>query len=302
MNALEIPPTVPEAAPRATTGQPTAPQPGLRARRSLARTGAYLILVALALFAIVPFSWLVLAAFDRQANVFVKVPTAWTLENFVNLFTNQDGLRLIVNSLIYAGGSTLILVVVATMAGYVLSRYSFPGRRTLMLGILLIRVIPPTAIIAPLYVIATSLGFLNTYYGVTLVLASWQLPLALWLMKGFFDTVPIEIEEAAWVDGATRLKAAFRVVLPLAGPGVGAAALIAFIGAWNEFLIPLVLISDPDKQPIALGLFRAYISYTQVDWGFLAALSVIYVIPAVVFYVVARRALQQSVAGGLAGT
>jgi ABC-type glycerol-3-phosphate transport system permease component len=250
----------------------------------------------------VPFSWLVLAAFDRQASVFVKVPTAWTLDNFVNLFTNQDGLRLIVNSLIYSGGATLILVVVATMAGYVLSRYSFPGRRTLMLGILLIRVIPPTAIIAPLYVIATSLGFLNTYYGVTLVLASWQLPLALWLMKGFFDTVPIQIEEAAWVDGATRLKAAFRVVLPLAGPGVGAAALIAFIGAWNEFLIPLVLISDPDKQPIALGLFRAYISYTQVDWGFLAALSVVYVIPAVVFYVVARRALQQSVAGGLAGT
>jgi multiple sugar transport system permease protein len=250
----------------------------------------------------VPFSWLVLAAFDRQASIFVKVPAAWTLENFVNLFVNQDGLRLIVNSLIYSGGATLVLVVVATMAGYVLSRYGFPGRRTLMLGILLIRVIPPTAIIAPLYVIATSLGFLNTYYGVTLVLASWQLPLALWLMKGFFDTVPIQIEEAAWVDGATRLRAAFRVVLPLAGPGVGAVALIAFIGAWNEFLIPLVLISDADKQPIALGLFRAYISYTQVDWGFLAALSVIYVIPAVVFYVVARRALQQSVAGGLAGT
>jgi multiple sugar transport system permease protein len=242
-----------------------------------------------------------LLVFDRQASIFVKVPQGWTLSNFVNLFVNEDGLRLIVNSLIYSGGATLVLVVVATMAGYVLSRYAFPGRRTLMLGILLIRVIPPTAIIAPLYVIAAGLGFLNTYYGVTLVLASWQLPLALWLMKGFFDTVPIQIEEAAWVDGATRLKAAFRVVLPLAGPGVGAAALIAFIGAWNEFLIPLVLISDPDKQPIALGLFRAYISYTQVDWGFLAALSVV-VIPAVVFYVVARRALQQSVAGGLAGT
>jgi multiple sugar transport system permease protein len=299
---LEIPPAASEDASRAAAGQPTAPQPGVRSGRSLAKTGAYLILVALALFAIVPFSWLLLAAFDEQASIFVKVPSTWTLDNFVNLFANQDGLRLIVNSLIYSGGATLILVVVATMAGYVLSRYSFPGRRTFMLGILLIRVIPPTAIIAPLYVIAASLGFLNTYYGVTLVLASWQLPLALWLMKGFFDTVPLEIEEAAWVDGATRLKAAFRVVLPLAGPGVGAAALIAFIGAWNEFLIPLVLISDPDKQPIALGLFRAYISYTQVDWGFLAALSVVYVIPAVVFYVVARRALQQSVAGGLAGT
>jgi multiple sugar transport system permease protein len=288
--------------PQADPGRQAAAKQPARGRRSLARTGAYLILVALAAFAIVPFSWLALAAFDRQASIFVKVPQTWTLSNFINLFVNEDGLRLIINSLIYSGGATLVLIVVATMAGYVLSRYSFPGRRTFMLGILLLRVIPPTAIIAPLYVIATGLGFLDTYYGVTLVLASWQLPLALWLMKGFFDTVPIQIEEAAWVDGATRLQAAFRVVLPLAGPGVGAAALIAFIGAWNEFLIPLVLISDPDKQPIALGLFRAYISYTQVDWGFLAALSVIYVIPAVVFYVVARRAHQQSVAGGLAGT
>ena len=187
---LEIPPAVPEAAPRAASGQPTTPQPGVRARRNLARTGAYLILVALALFAIVPFSWLALAAFDRQASIFVKVPQGWTLSNFVNLFVNEDGLRLILNSLIYSGGATLVLVVVATMAGYVLSRYHFPGRRTFMLGILLLRVIPPTAIIAPLYVIATGLGFLDTYYGVTLVLAAWQLPLALWLMKGFSTPCP----------------------------------------------------------------------------------------------------------------
>jgi ABC-type glycerol-3-phosphate transport system permease component len=293
---------VPVAAPEAGPGQRVAAAPRAQVRRSVPKTAAYLVLVALALFAIVPFSWLALAAFDGQASIFVKVPQAWTLRNFVNLFANEGGLRLILNSLVYSGGATVVLVVVATMAGYVLSRYAFPGRRTLMLGMLLLRVIPPTAIIAPLYVIAASLGFLNTYYGVTLVLASWQLPLALWIMKGFFDTVPLQIEEAAWVDGATRLQAAFRVVLPLAGPGVGAAALIAFIGAWNEFLIPLVLISDPDKQPISLGLFRAYVSYTKVDWGFLAALSVVYVIPAVVFYVVARRALQQSVAGGLAGT
>ena len=110
---LEIPPAAPEAA----SGQPTAPRSGVRSGRSLAKTGAYLILVALALFAIVPFSWLLLAAFDEQASIFVKVPSTWTLDNFVNLFANQDGLRLIVNSLIYSGGATLILVVVATMAG-----------------------------------------------------------------------------------------------------------------------------------------------------------------------------------------
>ena len=248
------------------------------------------------------FSWLLFAAFDSDASISVEVPRAWTLGNFTNLFANEDGVRLMVNSLIYAGGATIILVVVTTLAGYALSRYDFPGRRALMLGILLTRVIPPTATIAPLYVIATDLGFLNTYHGVVLILAAIEAPLALWTMKGFFDAVPREIEEAAWVDGANRLQAAFRVVLPLAGPGVGAGALIAFIGAWNEFLIPLVLISDQDKIPISIGLFRAWVSYTQVDWGFLAALAIIYVIPAVVFYLFARRALQASLAGGLAGT
>jgi multiple sugar transport system permease protein len=151
-------------------------------------------------------------------------------------------------------------------------------------------------------VIATDLGFLNTYHGVILILAALEAPLALWIMKGFYDTVPIEIEEAAWVDGATRLRAAFRVVLPLAGQGVAAASLIGFIGAWNQFLVPLVLISDQEKMPISVGMFRAWVSYTQVDWGFLAALSVVYVIPAVAFYVIARRALQSSLAGGLTGT
>jgi multiple sugar transport system permease protein len=270
-------------------------------RGGAGRLGAYLVLGALALFALVPFSWVLLAAFDQHASIFVAVPKTWTLGNFVNLFTQADGLRLLLNSVIYAGGATLVLVVVTTMGGYALSRYDFPGRRALLLGMLLLRVIPPTATIAPLYVIATNLGLLNTYHGMILILAAADAPLVLWIMKGFFDTVPISIEEAAWVDGASRLQAAFRIVLPLAGPGTAAAALIGFIGAWNQFLIPLVLISDQDKIPVSIGLFRAWVSYTNVDWGLLAALSVVYVIPALIFYVIARRALQASLAGGLTG-
>jgi len=288
------------AAPAATE-TPREGRPPTR-RGGRAASAAYLALVALAVFVVVPFGWLVLAAFDPQATIFFKVPETWTLGNFRNLFADQDGFRLILNSIVYAGGATIVLIVVTTMAGYALSRFDFPGRRPLMFGILLIRVIPPTATIAPLYVIATSLGFLNTYRGVILVLAALEAPLVLWIMKGFFDTVPIEIEEAAWVDGASRLRALFRIVLPLAGPGVAAGGLIGFIGAWNQFLVPLVLISDQDKMPVSIGLFRAWVSYTRVDWGFLAALAIVYVIPAVVFYVVARRALQASIAGSLAGT
>jgi multiple sugar transport system permease protein len=280
---------------------PSPQKPGARSPNPV-KLAAYLVLVALGVFSLIPFGWVLLAAFDPRASIYLRIPETWTLENFVNLFAEEGGFLLIVNSLIYTLGATAILVVVCTMGGYALSRYGFPGARALLLGILLIRIIPPTATIVPLYVIATDLRFLNTYHGVILILAALEAPLALWIMKGFFDTVPIEVEEAAWVDGATRLSAAFRVVLPLAGPGVAAAGLIGFIGAWNQFLVPLVLISDQEKMPISVGMFRAWVSYTQVDYGFLAALSVVYVIPAIVFYVIARRALQSSLAGGLAGT
>jgi multiple sugar transport system permease protein len=270
-------------------------------RPSLAGTAAHTTLGLFCLFALVPFGWLVLAAFDARATIFAKVPTDWTLSNFSHMVSEAGGGRLIVNSLVYAGGATLVLIVVTTLGGYVLSRFDFPGRRALMLAVLLTRVIPPTATIAPLYVIAIDLHLVNTYHGVILILAALEVPLGLWIMKGFFDTVPLALEEAAWVDGAGRLRSAFQIVLPLAGPGVAAAALIGFIGAWSDFLIPLVLISDQEKIPISIGLFRAWVSYTSVDWGLLAALALVYMIPAVAFYAIARRALQSGIAGGLAG-
>lgn len=287
------------AAPPATQG--TEGGPLANSQRSL-RWFAYAALFAVAAFSIVPFTWVVLAALDSDATIFVKAPTSWTFGNFIAVFRSAGGLQLITNSLIYAGGATVLLIVTTTLAGYALSRFSFPGRRGLMLGILMIRIVPPTATIVPLYVLADNLGLLNTYHGLILILAAMEVPLGVWIMKGFFDTVPIEIEEAAWMDGASRIQAAFRIVLPLAGPGVGAAALIGFMGAWNQFLIPLVLLSDQSKIPISIGLFRAWVAYTNVDWGLLAALSVVYIIPALVFYIIARRVLQQSLSGGLAGT
>jgi multiple sugar transport system permease protein len=271
-------------------------------RAVVGRTAAYAILFVFAVIALVPFSWVVLSAFDTRATTFAKLPHAWTLSNFAHVFSRAGGLRLVINSLVYAGGATLVLIVVTTLAGYALSRFDFAGRRALMLGLLLTRVIPPTATIAPLYDIAIRLHLTDSYAGMIMILSALEIPLGVWIMKGFFDTVPIEIEEAGWVDGAYRLRTAFRIVLPLAGPGVAAAALIAFIDAWGDFLIPLILLSDPNKIPISIGLFRAWTSYTQVDWGLLGALSIVYMVPAVVFYMFARRALERGLTGALAGT
>lgn len=271
--------------------------------RRLGRLGSYATLLALALFCAVPFGWLFLAAVDPRAGLYLELPGRVGPDNFVKVFTRADSLRLLANSMIMAGGAVLVLLVVCTLAGYALSRYDFRGRRALLFGILLTRVIPPAATIAPLYSIMLRLGLVDTYQGLILVLAAQQLPFVLWMMKGFFDTVPMELEEAAWIDGAGRIGGAFRVVLPLAGPGVAVAGLFAFIGAWGEFLTPLVLVSSPDLWPISLGLFRAWVAYTLVDWGQLAALSVLYMLPAVVFYLFVRRfLLKATVLGGLHGT
>jgi multiple sugar transport system permease protein len=289
-------------------GQLAARAPGRAAERTGRRPQlglplTYVALAALAVFCILPFGWLVAAAVDPDAGLYLALPARPGIDNFVRLFTEADSLRLLVNSMIMSGGAVLLLVVVCTLGGYALSRYGFRGRRVLMFGILLTRVIPATATIAPLYAICLRLGLVDSYLGLILVLAAQQVPFTLWMMKGFFDTVPIELEEAAWIDGAGRVESAFRVVLPLAGPGVAAAGLFAFIAAWGEFLTPLVLISSPELWPISIGLFRAWVAYTQVDWGLLAAISVVYMLPAIIFYLIVRRfLLRATVVGALAGT
>jgi ABC-type glycerol-3-phosphate transport system permease component len=168
--------------------------------------------------------------------------------------------------------------------------------------ILMTRIIPVSATIAPLYLIVQWLKMIDTYQGLILVLAAQQPPLAIWLMKGFFDTVPGELEEAAWVDGASRLGSAFRIVLPLAAPGVGAVALFAFIESWGDFLTPLILITSSDKTPISIGLFQAFTYRNTIDWGLLAAISVIYKVPTIILYLLVRRYLiKATVVGAIQG-
>jgi multiple sugar transport system permease protein len=263
---------------------------------------AYAILLGLAAFCVLPFGWVVLAAVDPHAGLYLALPAELSLANFARFFADPSFVRLLLNSMIYSGGATVVVTVCSVLGGYVLSRYAFPGRRTLMFGILLTRIIPVTATIAPLYIIALRLQLADTYHGLILILAAQQLPLALWILKGFFDTIPAELEEAAWIDGAGRLGSALRIVLPLALPGVTAAALFTFIETWGDFLTPLILIQSPEQFPLSIGLFRAFSGRNIVDWGLLTSVSVIYITPSLIFYLLVRRYLvRATVAGALHG-
>jgi multiple sugar transport system permease protein len=273
-----------------------------RGPRSRALPLVYLFLAVLAVFCVVPFAWIVLASVDPSAGVHLQIPVSIDLSAYNRFLTDPQFSRFVLNSLIMAGGSTVVVILTSALAGYALSRFNFRGRRVLMFAILLTRIIPVSATIAPLYLIVQALKLVDTYQGLILVLAAQSLPLAIWLMKGFFDTVPIELEEAAWVDGASRLGSALRIVVPLAAPGVGAVALFAFIEAWGDFLTPLILITSTDKTPLSIGLFQAFSYRNQVDWGLLTAISVVYMLPTVVLYLLVRRyLLRATVVGAIQG-
>ena len=274
-----------------------------RRYRSRALPFVYVFLIALAVFCVVPFAWIVLASVDPTAGVHLQIPAYIDLDSYARFLTDPMFSRFVLNSLIFAGGATVLVIIASALAGYALSRFAFRGRRLLMFGILMTRIIPVSATIAPLYLIVQFLKLVDTYQGMIVVLAAQQLPLAIWLMKGFFDTVPGELEEAAWVDGASRLQSAARIVLPLAAPGVGAVALFAFIESWGDFLTPLILITSSDKTPISIGLFQAFTYRNQIDWGLLTAISVVYMVPTIVLYLFVRRYLiKATVVGALQGS
>jgi multiple sugar transport system permease protein len=261
------------------------------------RVLAYTSLTVLALFCLVPFAWVVLSAVDANAGPNVQLP-ALSFENFTRFFTNCGTPLLLVNSLLIGVSATAINLALGLAGGYALARFRFRGRRVFMFGILLIRVIPAPATIVALYLIMVNLHLANTLAGLIVVEAVLQLPVTLWLLAGTISAVPIELEEAAWVDGNTRLQAIWRIVLPLVGPGLGAAAMLTFMNVWGDFLTPLVLLQSQELYPLSIGLFRAFSEHNQVDWGLLAASAIVYVAPPAVLYVFVRKNLLRSSLGG----
>lgn len=278
-------------------GVPQRTRRRLPAAAVVQRVLGHLLIVLLALFCLIPFVWVVLSSVDGDAGPNVRLP-ALSFVNFVRFFTDSGTPLLLVNSLVIGIGATALNLALGIAGGYALARFQFRGRRAFLFGILLIRVIPAPATIVALYLIMVNLGLANTLGGLILVEAVIQLPITLWLLMGTISAVPIELEEAAWTDGSTRLQALRRIVLPLVGPGLGAAAMLTFMSVWGDFLTPLVLLQSQELYPLSIGLFRAFSEHNQVDWGLLAASAIVYLAPPAVLYVFVRKHLLKSSLGG----
>lgn len=254
--------------------------------------------VALAFMSLIwvsPFFWLITNAVDPAANGLLHWPGAIGFDNFVEAMSGKAGQQFI-NSLVLAAGTATLTVVVAAAAAYPLSRMVLPGKDIFLWLLVLLRMLPSTGVIVPLYFTAQAGGLLNTW-GIILSLTILNLPFTLLLMKNFFDTVPIELEEAAYVDGATLWQIIVSVVSPMARAGIAVVWFFSFTGAWNEFMLPLIFSRTEAGFPMSVGLYAAFGQNGAVDYGFLAAFSIIYAAPAVGVYFLLRRNMNTGFAG-----
>jgi len=270
-------------------------------------------LLLAALFFLFPIYWLVLASFKTKAEVISPTPLhlgMFTphLDNFRDIFglssgqteagTPREYLGRLINSIIIAGGSTVAAVLLGTLTAWAMARFRIPGKSDIMFYILSTRMLPPVVIIIPVFLMYTRLGLTQSHFGLALLYTTINLPFVVWMMKGFFDEIPHEYEDAAMLDGYPRLQAFFKVTLPNAWPGIAATAVFCLIVAWNEYTFAFILNSDPVAQTVPSFIASKSQTSAGINWGVIAAMSTVFVLPVFIFTFLVRNHLLRGVTFG----
>jgi multiple sugar transport system permease protein len=245
------------------------------------------------LFAMGPFAWMVLTSLTptevlNASGVSVS-PTGWSLDNYVRLLQQTSFLDNMLDSLIIACGTVVLGLTVAITAAYAFSRFRFAGRKLLMLQFLLINMFPIVLLILPLFVLMRKAGILDTHFGLILANATVAIPFAVWMLTSYVGAIPKSLDEAAMIDGCSRLTALRRVVLPLTMPGIISTGIYIFITAWNEYLYALTL-GGRNVRPVTVAI-QTLIGEYQIEWGLLAAGAVVGAMPATILFLLVQRRL-----------
>lgn len=266
---------------------------------SLGGAFSYLYLTLLAAIASFPLLWIVLSSVKAKGELTGNPTAFWpqqfSLENFGIVLGQLKFTVNIANSVLVAGSTTLIAIVISSLGAYGVIRFFSRVGKVITRVLITTYMFPPILLAVPYAIIMGKIGLMNSRAGLVLVYLSLTVPYAMWLLVGFFKTVPLEIEEAAMIDGANKMQTFVRVVLPIVAPGIVAVAIYTFINVWNEFLYSLILINSNAKMTVAVGL-KSLGGQEVLDWGVMMAASTIVVIPSVVFFML----IQKKIAGGLA--
>ena len=276
-------------------------------KRVVRRIPFYVLIAAIFVYALFPFYWALRSAFTEERELF-KTPLEYipgnpTTENFSNVFSNDVFMRALLNSTIVAGAVTLIALVLGSLAGYALGRFKFRGRSATLYVMLSMTIFPQIAILGALYTMINRFELYDSLRALVLSYMILVLPFTVWVLTSFMRALPRDLEEAAYVDGASPLQTFFYVMLPLVAPGLVTAGLLAFIAAWNEFLFALSFTQSPEKYtvPVAITSFTEESAFDQ-PWGQIMAATVIVTVPLIVLtLVLQRRILAGLTAGAVKG-
>jgi multiple sugar transport system permease protein len=257
----------------------------------------WIFLVFLLIFAMLPMVWMLITSLKTQFAALQYPPQWWpenpTLDQYRTLLspsndTGKEFLRYMLNSIWVSTATTAIGVAVAVPAAYAFSRFRFPGRQALFYSVLLRNMFPAVVFLMPLFIMMRKLHLINTHASLILTYLTFGLPLSIWLLKGFYDNIPAQLEQAARIDGATRFQAFIKIVMPLSSPGIIATAIYSFILAWNEYVYALTFLNDKDLLTLPVGLQRFFTEYAT-NWPGLMAASFIMSVPVVVLFLMLQK-------------
>lgn len=268
--------------------------------RTMRRLGIYVAALLVGLFAVFPVFWMLLTSVKPNPEILTSTPIFWPSElqltRYVDVF-ERGFTTYLRNSVVVAVASTVLGVGVSAFAGYVLARFDLPIRKYLLLLVLSVQMFPLVVLIIPLFVVMRNLNLLNSFVGLVISYLSFTTPLAVWILKGFFEGIPPDLEEAARVDGASRMQALLRVIMPLAGPGIAATSIFVFIAAWNEFMFALTFLRDESMRTLPVAL-QSFIGRAQTAHGEIMAASVLFTLPVVIFFLFVHRRLTEGMTAG----
>ncbi|MFQ5835585.1 MAG: carbohydrate ABC transporter permease [bacterium] len=261
----------------------------------------YTLAVVVTFLILFPAIFAILTSFKPIREIFVYPPTmlphTWTVKPYISVFSQEKYLHYFFNGYFISICSTFLCVILGSLAGYGLSRFKLPAKRTLMLAILAMQMFPGAVLMIPYFNLSRQLGLYNTYLALVMIDTVFALPLVIWLLKSYFDSIPVSIEEAALIDGCSQAKVLLLVVAPLARAGVIGTGMLAFIRAWNEFLFALILTKGPGRAPITVGLAELFGQYS-INWNGIMAITTLAVLPLLIVFIFVQRYVISGIMSG----
>ncbi len=265
------------------------------------RSARYVSVVVILGVVVVPFLWIFLASFRPSSDLIRSNPSFGlgdlSLANYQNLQQAAQYFTYLTNSVIVSLISTIVSIILALLAAYSVYRTRYPGRRPLYLALIITYVFPGVVLLIPLYQLLGKVGLINNLFSLVIVNVTFTAPFSVWLMRGFFGAIPAGIEEAASIDGASRMRILFSIVLPLTAPGIAAAAIFSFVWSWTEYMFASAFIVDEGRKTLPVGL-GAFIQQYNIDWGLLAAAAVATALPVIVIFAFIGRYFVEGLTAG----